>query len=39
MEDIGDPQEVCRKRVEERVIKGNQLRDSKWTESIAVGSK
>ena len=42
MKDIGELQEVCRKRVEERVTKGNQSRDSrdsKWTESIAFGSK
>jgi hypothetical protein len=40
MKDIGELQEVCRKRVEEKVSKGGQLRDSrdsKWTESIAVG--
>jgi putative transposase len=32
-------QESCRKRVEEDLAKSKQSRDSKWTESVAVGSK
>jgi hypothetical protein len=39
MKDIGELQEFCRKRVEEDLATRNQSRDSKWTESIAVGSK
>jgi len=39
MRDIEKLQESCRKRVEEDLAKRNQSRDSKWTESIAVGSK
>jgi len=38
MKDIGELQESCKKRVEEELATGNQSRDSKWTESIAVGS-
>jgi len=32
-------QESCRKRVEDDLATRNQSRDSKWSESIAVGSK
>ncbi|MCJ7538523.1 MAG: hypothetical protein MUO88_02550, partial [Desulfobacterales bacterium] len=39
MKDIGELQESCRKRVEEDLATRNQSRDSKWTESIAVGSE
>jgi len=39
MRDIEELQESCRKRVEEDLATRNQSRDSKWTESIAVGSK
>jgi putative transposase len=39
MKDIGELQESCRKRVEQNLATRNQSRDSKWTESIAVGSK
>jgi len=39
MKDIGELQASCRKRVEEELTARNQTRDSKWTESIAVGSK
>jgi putative transposase len=39
MKDIGELQESCGKRVEEDLAAKNQSRDSKWTESIAVGSK
>jgi putative transposase len=39
MNDIGELQESCRKRVEEDLAKSKQSRDSKWTESVAVGSK
>jgi putative transposase len=39
IKDIGELQESCRKRVEEDLTTRNQSRDSKWTESIAVGSK
>ncbi len=39
MKDIGELQESCRKRVEENLATRDQSRDSKWTESIAVGSK
>ena len=38
MKDIGELQKSCRKRVEEDLATRNQSRDSKWTESIAVGS-
>jgi putative transposase len=39
MKDIGELQESCRERVEEDLATRNQSRDSRWTESIAVGSK
>jgi putative transposase len=39
MKDLGELQQSCRKRVEEELAAGDQSRDSKWTESIAVGSK
>ena len=39
MKDKGELQESCRKRVEGILTTRNQSRDSKWTESIAVGSK
>jgi putative transposase len=39
MKDRGELQESCRKRVEQDLATRNQSRDSKWTESIAVGSK
>ena len=39
MNDIGELQESCRKRVEQNLAMRNQSRDSKWTESMAVGSK
>ena len=39
MKDIRELQESCRTRVEENLATRNQSRDSKWTESIAVGSK
>ena len=39
MKDISDLQESFKKRVEQKLTIANQSRDSKWTESIAVGSK
>ena len=36
---IQDLQETCQIRVEENLTSGNDSRKSKWTESIAVGSK
>jgi len=39
MKDLGELQESCRKSVEEDLAARDQSRDSKWTESIAVGSK
>ncbi|MBW1769259.1 MAG: transposase [Deltaproteobacteria bacterium] len=39
MKEINDLQESCRKRVEINLTPAKQSRDSKWTESIAVGSK
>lgn len=39
MKDIVELQESCRKRVEDDLATRNQSRDSKWSESIAVGSK
>ena len=39
MSDIEELQESCRKMVEEDLAKSKQSRDSKWTESVAVGSK
>jgi hypothetical protein len=38
MKDIGELQESCRKRVEKDLGTRSQSRDSRWTESIAVGS-
>jgi REP element-mobilizing transposase RayT len=39
MKDMGELQESCRKRVGEDLAARNQSRESKWTESIAVGSR
>ena len=39
MKDMGELQQSCRKRVEEDLATRNRSRDSKWTESIAVGNK
>ena len=39
MKDIEDLQAWCKKRVDEAIVGINQTRDSKWTESIAVGSE
>ena len=39
MKDLGELQESCRDRVEQRLSSSDQSREIKWTESIAVGSK
>ena len=39
MKDIEELQESCSRRVEQNLATKNQSRESKWTESIAVGSK
>ena len=39
MKDISELQEFCRKSVEQNLAARNQIRDGKWTESIAVGSE
>jgi putative transposase len=39
MKDVGELQESCKKRVEQNLATSNQSRESKWSESIAVGSK
>ena len=39
MRDIEELQESCRRRVERHLASNNQARESKWTESIAVGNK
>jgi hypothetical protein len=39
MKDIGELQKSCRMRVEEDIAAKNKSRESKWTESIAIGSE
>jgi len=39
MKDIEDLQASCKNRVDEAITGIDQTRDSKWTESIAVGSE
>ena len=38
MKDMGELQQYCRERIEEALATGNRSRESKWTESIAVGN-
>jgi len=39
MRDLGELQESCKDWVEEALASQNHVRESKWTESIAVGSE
>ena len=39
MKDLEGLQESCRKRVEQSLASRDQSRESKWTESVAVGSR
>ena len=39
MKDLAELQESCKRRVEEDLASKNRSRESKWTESIAVGNK
>jgi putative transposase len=39
MKDLDELQESCKKRIEETLVSEKRARESKWTESVAVGSK
>jgi len=39
MRDLKEVQESCRNRIEEALASGEQVREGKWRESIAVGNK
>ena len=39
MKDLEDLQESCTKRIEQALLSGQHQRESKWSESIAVGNK